>query len=173
MMALSRVLLLDMELNGKVVSDVNVPIFTHPVTQRPYMRLKMPLSEQEAIFFVSLLNDVLAKTMEHSPQLSLFGDPEEGEEEPTAVTVLCHFLQRTRTLFALNLHGFTPPTFRRLLNALHTNTSIKELEINNLWHAEGWAWTAELLLHKNDFTYICFGYITNFCISHVLPFMRP
>jgi hypothetical protein len=90
-----------------------------------------------------------------------------------AVAVICDFLQQTTcTLPDLHLSGFPPAQFRRLLIALHTNTSVKEFKLCRLAGDSAAAGMAEVLRHKTDFTSLAFQHCINFDISRMLPFLR-
>jgi hypothetical protein len=168
---------MDMELHGvgPKVRTVTHPIAYHPVTKRRYVTLDMAMNEHEALFGVGYLHGVLSqeRSMEDSPQLYLMGETEdELEEQASAVTIVCSFLQHTTTLFSLYLWTFLPlQTCRRLLNALYTNTSIKELRIHGLTYDGGGTWISELLHHNSDFINLSF-FACTLRISHLVPFLR-
>jgi hypothetical protein len=73
------------------------------------------------------------------------------------------FCKRRITLKALHVRNMQSRHFRRLLEAMHTNTSIKELHIfiygdgmQALCGADGGMWIATLLCHKTDFVDLTF-----------------
>jgi hypothetical protein len=69
------------------------------------------------------------------------------------------------------LEDLPPPQVRRLLEALHTNRSVKALRISSLKGDEGALWVADLLRHKADFTELGF-YWCRFSFTQILPLLR-
>jgi hypothetical protein len=59
----------------------------------------------------------------------------------------------------------------RLLEALHTNRSVKDLRIGRLNNDIGASWIVDLLCHKRDFTTIHLGYCC-FPFTQILPLLR-
>lgn len=89
-----------------------------------------------------------------------------------AVEVFCNYLrQPTCELTALDLCQLPRQQYRLLLQALHHNTSVKELHVHWRRNDVGIVGIIELLRMKTDFEALCL-YSSCFCISQILPFLR-
>jgi hypothetical protein len=65
-----------------------------------------------------------------------------------------------------------PQQIRRMLAALHTNRSVKELNIFNLMYNDGASWVADLLRHKTDFTDFHLTSCSFQLFTQILPLLR-
>jgi hypothetical protein len=89
-----------------------------------------------------------------------------------AIDVFCGFLrQMPGPLKSLYLQNLPLQQIRCLLEALHTNISVKELWIGVLHGKEGASWMADLLRHKIDFMYVRL-YRCCFPFPQILPLLR-
>jgi hypothetical protein len=150
-----------------------------------------------ALFAVRFLDGIqLSQQQESSSSNILLGDNRQRKQTPStiglilgnnfhsrydlkaftdeAVTAFCNFLQNTTSLSALHLSIFPAAKLRRLLTALHTNTSVKELKLEcSVYRSDNDIGLAELLCHRTNYTVVHLERCHHFDIqSHILPFPR-
>jgi hypothetical protein len=130
-----------------------------------HLTVNMTVHQRDAEYIVECM-----RILQHTEINSLlFSD---GNISDEAVDVFGGFLRQTlcpvRVLWLWNL---PPRQFRRFLEALHTNRSVKELCISSLKGDEGASWIADLLRYKRNFTDIYLS-VCCFPFTQIFPLLR-
>jgi hypothetical protein len=113
----------------------------------------MKVSQRDAEYIVQCLQQVLQQHESNAEKTQLSLDNDGISDQ--AIDVFCGFLHESSSppcrLRSLCLWQWPPQQVRCLLQALHTNRSVKHLTIGFLEDKEGALWIADLLRHKKDF----------------------
>jgi hypothetical protein len=142
-----------------------------PTTDPPWLSSLFcgPIHQRDAEYIVECLEVLLRqqRIIERN-DLSLCNEKFSHD----AIDVFCRFLRKTECLLhSLYLATLPPRQARSLLEALHTNRSVKKLVICNLQDDDAALWIADLLRCKTDFTSLYFSFF-RFPLMQILPLLR-
>jgi hypothetical protein len=145
-----------------------------PPSEPRRLLLCREINQLEAIFAVGNLRselplEGLGNNPNQKTQLTLSGQQVEDDEEEgfsdEAIDVFGDFLQETPChLISLHLNSLRHQHLRRLLQALHHNTSVKDLVIESVEENDG-VLIEELLRNKTDFITLQFWFCYHFNAS--------
>jgi hypothetical protein len=137
--------------------------------QRSFMpNVNMTVHYRDAQYIVECMRILLQQ--ERIAQKSILYLLNDGISDE-AIDVFVGFLRDTPCqLHTLDWWNLPPQQVRRLLEALHTNRSVKKLVIGNLQSNDAAFWITDLLRHKKDFTEFQFG-LCRFPFTQILPLL--
>jgi hypothetical protein len=138
---------------------------------RILLTFDMAVSQRDAEYIMECLRILLQDETSINQATSLSLDDCNISDE--TIEVFGQFLSETssspfRVLYVWKL---PPGQVRRLLAALHTNTSVKQLCICMLRDDIGASWIADLLRHKTDFRHLHLDQC-RFPVTNILPVLR-
>ena len=130
--------------------------------------LSMAVNQLDAEYIVECMRILLQdETIPERAQLAF----NSGGISDGAIGVFGRFLRETTChLQGLTVWELPSQQIRRLLVALHTNRSVKELSICELQDDECGSWIADLSRHKQDFTEILLSK-SRFPLTQILPLL--
>lgn len=131
-----------------------------------WLEFDAQISRRDAVYIVDCLREFLPQL--NSGTLLLLGEDEISDQ---AIDVFCGFLNEDLLLPGLCLWNLPRTQFRRLLEALHPNTSVRYLCIGLVDGNEGGLSIADLLTHKSNLTHVRLAGC-HFPISLILPDLR-